>query len=103
MTPKRSIFSRFFLGIWHFIDGARKLALNLVFLLIVYLLLMALIDTEDMLVIQPDTALVLQPYGDVVEQYSGTPLDFALQQATEIGAPGNALTGPHRSGAQGCG
>jgi protease-4 len=83
MTPKRSIFSRFFLGIWHFIDGARKLALNLVFLLILYLLVMAFIDTEDTLVIQPDTALILQPYGNIVEQYSGTPLDYVLQQATE--------------------
>jgi protease-4 len=83
MTPKRSIFSRFFLGIWHFIDGARKFVLNLVFLLILYFVLMALINTGDTLVIQPDTALVLQPYGNVVEQYSGTPLDYALQQATE--------------------
>jgi protease-4 len=91
MTSKRSIFSRFFLGIWHFIDGARKLALNLVFLLILYFILVALIDTEEMLVIQPDTALVLQPYGDVVEQYSGTPLDFVLQQATETERPETRL------------
>ncbi|MBT8060580.1 MAG: signal peptide peptidase SppA, partial [Gammaproteobacteria bacterium] len=32
---------------------------------------------------QPNTALLLQPFGDIVEQYSGTPLDYALQQATE--------------------
>ena len=83
MTAKRSIVSRFFLGTWHLIDGARKLALNLLFLLFMYFVVMALIDTGETLVIQPDTALILQPYGTVVEQYSGTPLDYAIQQATE--------------------
>jgi protease-4 len=80
MASERSTFTRFFLGIWHLIDGARKLVLNLVFLLILYFVVLAFMDTDDTLIIQPDTALVLRPYGDVVEQYSGTPLDLALQQ-----------------------
>ncbi len=85
MSEKRSAITRFFLGVWHVIDGARKLVLNLVFLLILYLVVMAFIDTGETLIIEADTALVLQPYGDVVEQYSGTPIDFALQQASETG------------------
>ncbi len=83
MTSNRSIISRFFLGIWHLIDGTRKVVLNLVFLLILYVVVLAFIDTDETFIIQPDTALLLQPYGNVVEQYSGTPLDYALQQATE--------------------
>jgi len=83
MSETKSPITRFLLGIWHFIDGARKLVLNLVFLLILYFVILAFIDTGETLIIQPDTALVLQPYGDVVEQYSGTPLDFAMQQAAE--------------------
>lgn len=83
MAAERSIISRFFVGIWRFIDGARKLVLNLVFLVILYIVVMAFMDSGETLIIQPDTALVLQPIGDVVEQYSGTPLDYALQQATE--------------------
>jgi protease-4 len=85
MSEKRSAITRFLLGIWHVIDGTRKLVLNLVFFLILYLVVMAFIDTGETLIIEPDTALVLQPYGNVVEQYSGTPLDFALQQAAETG------------------
>jgi protease-4 len=85
MSENRSAFTRFLLGIWHVIDGARKLVLNLVFFVILYLVVMAFIDTGETLIIEPETALVLQPYGDVVEQYSGTPLDFALQQAAETG------------------
>jgi protease-4 len=83
MTSERSFLSRLFLGIWRVIDGARKLVLNLVFLLILYIVVMMFVDSGETLIIQPDTALVLRPYGEVVEQYSGTPLDLALEQATE--------------------
>ncbi|MFC1605599.1 signal peptide peptidase SppA [Pseudomonadota bacterium] len=83
MTSQRSVFSRVFGAIWRFVDGARKLVLNLVFLLIVYIVVLAFIDSGETLIIQPDTALVLRPQGDVVEEYSGTPLDHALEQATE--------------------
>lgn len=83
MATEPSFVSRFFRAIWRFVDGTRKVFLNLVFLLIVYILVMALLESGETFVIQQDTALLLQPYGDVVEQYSGTPLDFILQQATE--------------------
>ena len=46
---------------------------------------MAVVGTDEPLVLQPDTALVLRPLGDVVEQYSGTPLDYVLMQAAETG------------------
>lgn len=85
MKSERSFIARFFLGIWRFIDGARKLVLNLVFLLIMFVVVMAMVDTEETLIIKPDTALILRPYGDVVEQYSGTPLDYVLMQAAETG------------------
>ena len=83
MTSERSALTRFFLGIWHFIDGTRKLVLNLVFLLILYVVVLAFIDTDETLIIQQDTALLLRPYGNIVEQYSGTPLDRVLQQAMD--------------------
>ena len=83
MTTERSAFSRFFIGIWRLVDGTRKVFLNLLFLAIVYFVVMLFIDTEETLVIQSDTALVLRPYGDVVEEFTGTPLDVALQQVTE--------------------
>jgi len=79
----RSILTRIFVGIWRFIDGARKLALNLIFLLILFLIFATVWESGDSLVIQPRTALVISPYGDVVEQYSGTPFDQALQNATD--------------------
>jgi len=83
MTSERSAFTRFFLGIWHTIDGVRKVLLNVIFLLILYVVVLAVIDTDDKLIIKENTALVLRPYGNIVEQYSGTPLDRVLQQVTE--------------------
>lgn len=83
MASIRSALTRFFLGIWYVIDGTRKLVLNFIFLLILYFVVLAVIDTDDTVIIKQDTALVLRPYGKIVEQYSGTPLDRILQQATE--------------------
>ena len=59
--------------------------MNLIFFFILYLAIATLLDFDETLIIHPDTALVLQPQGDVVEEYSGTPLDYVLQQATETG------------------
>ena len=82
-SHERSVITRFLLAVWHFIDGTRKLVLNLVFFLILFFVVLAVIDTGDALILQPNTALVINPYGNVVEQYSGTPLDQALQQAAD--------------------
>ncbi|MGK2924076.1 MAG: signal peptide peptidase SppA [Lysobacterales bacterium] len=85
MNPQQSVFKRVFLAGWRVIDGARKVVLNLIFFFILYLAVATLLDFDETLIIYPDTALVLQPQGDVVEEYSGTPLDYVLQQATETG------------------
>jgi len=82
-NTERSALTRFFLSIWHVIDGARKLVLNAIFLLVLFFVVMAVIDTGDALLLQPQTALVISPFGNVVEQYSGTPFDQVLQQATD--------------------
>jgi len=79
----RSVLFRFFVGIWRIIDGTRKLALNAVFFLILFFIVLAFVNSGSSLILQPKTALVISPYGNVVEQYSGTPLDQALQNATE--------------------
>ena len=85
MNSQESVFKRVFLAGWRLVDGARKLVLNLIFFFILYLAIATLLDFDETLIIHPDTALVLQPQGDVVEEYSGTPLDYVLQQATETG------------------
>ena len=90
-NTERSALTRFFLAIWNIIDGARKLVLNAIFLLILFALVMAFIDSGNSLVMQPNTALVISPSGNVVEEYSGTALDQALMQATAERRPETRL------------
>ena len=68
MTSERSFIARFFMGLWRLIDGTRKLVLNLVFFSILFIAIAALVDTDETLVVEPDTTLVLRAYGDIVEQ-----------------------------------
>ncbi len=89
--PQRSAIARFFIGIWNFIDGTRRLVLNLIFLLIVFFIVMAFIDSGETLLLQSKTALVLNPQGDIVEEFSGSPLDQAFMQATEKTVPETRL------------
>jgi len=83
MTAERSPATRALLGVWRFINGARIVFLNLVFFLIVFLIVGALWSSSEQLVVQTNTALLLQPTGRIVEEYTGTPFDHAIQKATE--------------------
>ena len=81
MVNERSLPVRFALGVWHFINGSRKVFLNLLFVFFVYAVYVAL-QAPDTFRLKPDSTLVIRPYGNVVEQYTSTPLDRALQEAT---------------------
>ena len=81
MANERSFPVRFALGIWHFVNGSRKVFLNLLFLLFVYFVYVAL-QPPELSRLKPDSTLVIRPYGNIVEQYTTTPLDRALREAT---------------------
>lgn len=82
MANERSLPARIGLGIWHFINGSRKVFLNLLFLLFLYFMYLVFFSSAETLRLKPDTTLVVRPYGKIVEQYSSTPLDRALEEAT---------------------
>lgn len=69
------------MGIWHFINNTRIIFLNLVFLLILYVMYVAL-QPPEIARLKPDSTLVIRPYGNIVEQYTTTPLDRAIRNAT---------------------
>ncbi|MDX2417301.1 MAG: signal peptide peptidase SppA [Xanthomonadales bacterium] len=81
MANERSFPVRFALGVWHFVNGSRKVFLNLLFLLFVYLVFMAF-QAPDTFRLKPNSTLVIRPYGNVVEQYTTTALDRAIEEAT---------------------
>ncbi|HTN49360.1 MAG TPA: signal peptide peptidase SppA [Burkholderiaceae bacterium] len=72
---------RFFRGIWTAIDFSRRLVLNLLFLLVVGLILFVWLSSDTPPRLAPDTALVLNIQGDVVEEYSVGAQEAALAEA----------------------
>lgn len=80
MANERSFLVKFVFGVWHFINGSRKVFLNLLFLLFLYFVFIAFKPPETFR-LKPDSTLVIRPYGNVVEQYTTTPMDRALQEA----------------------
>lgn len=81
MANERSFPVKFALGVWHFVNGSRKVFLNLLFLLFVYFVFVAFQPPETFR-LKPDSTLVIRPYGNVVEQFTTTALDRAIEEAT---------------------
>ena len=75
-------------GIWHFFDGVRKF-LHLLMLLVIFGIVVGALRTS-IPHIADNSALVIAPQGDIVEQLSGSPVDQALDRAQGNG-PGETL------------
>lgn len=76
---KPSLIYRFVRGIWRIVDYSRRLAMNLVFLGIVFLIVAALLAERPTL--REHTVLVIAPDAKLVEQYSVDPGTMAVQRA----------------------
>ncbi len=81
MTKERSFPVKFALGVWHFVNGSRKVFLNLLFLIFIYIVYLAFQPPQTFR-LKPNSTLVVRPYGNVVEQFTTTPLDRAIEEAT---------------------
>lgn len=78
----RSFFSKVWTGFWHTVESARRITLNLLFLLFVILLIRLLTLGGPESNVRDGSTLILQPIGNVVEQYSGYPVDRAIGRLT---------------------
>jgi protease-4 len=72
---------RFFGFLWRALDFSRRLVLNLIFLLIIAIVLIAWFGSDGPPRLAPDTALVVNIQGDVVEQYTVGTQEAALAEA----------------------
>ena len=70
---------RFVRGIWRTIDFSRRLAFNALFVLIVFVILVAMFGAKPIL--RDHTALVIAPEAKIVEQYSADPGSMAIARA----------------------
>ena len=83
---KPNLLVRIFSALWSGVDGVRKI-LHLVLLLFLFVIVFgAMQDTP--LVLPDRAALVIEPYGYLVEQVEGHPFDRAL---AELAGDGNPL------------
>jgi protease IV len=73
---KPGVVRRFFGGIWATLNFLRSLALNLLFLFVLLAVLMAMFGRVPAL--SPRTALVLDPKGEIVEQFRADPTERAI-------------------------
>ncbi|MEO8011955.1 MAG: signal peptide peptidase SppA [Dokdonella sp.] len=78
-------FRRFFGGIWSVLNFTRRLFLNLILVVIVFAVIAGLLRKSP--TIDERTALVLDPEGLVVEQYSTDPTARALSNLTGDSVP----------------
>ncbi len=74
------VIRRLFCGLWNALNFTRRLVFNLIFLALLVGVLAAVFGGR--VTLSERTALVLDPKGAIVEQYSGTPSDRALALAS---------------------
>jgi protease-4 len=73
---------RFFGGIWSGLNFTRQLVFNLIFLFILVAVLMAIVSSPGVQPVEEKTALVLNLEGNLVQQFSSSPVDRVLGQLT---------------------
>jgi len=79
--PRRGPIARFFVGVWDAMNFTRRLILNLLFLLLLFVFLAILMAGPRNKPLLDRTTLVIAPEGNLVEQFSSDPLTRALERA----------------------
>jgi protease-4 len=83
MSPsgKPNILVRLWLGFWRAVTAVRVGLFNILFLLVVALVIGFVLRGSEPLLLEADTTLILNPQGILVEEYTGTPIERALNEA----------------------
>jgi len=90
--PKqRNFLVRLWLGFWNALTAFRVAVFNILFLIVLALLLRVMLAPADEIELKADTTLVIDPVGLIVEQYTGTPSERALNEALDQQLPETRL------------
>ena len=90
IDERRGIFARMIHGSWKFIDTSRKVAMNLLFVVIVIALLVVAFSSDEP-EIADKTALVIAPKGQLVEQLSAKGIEQMIEEARGTASPETLL------------
>ena len=83
MTKSKSpnILVRLWLGFWRGVTTLRMAVFNILFLIVLALVIGLVFSGADKLVLESDTTLVINPEGVIVEEYVGSPIERAINEA----------------------
>ncbi|MFO7764028.1 MAG: signal peptide peptidase SppA [Wenzhouxiangellaceae bacterium] len=82
MNDKKGNFLvRVWLGFWNGLTAFRMAVFNILFLVVLALVVRALLGPGDAITVEEDSTLVIAPNGLIVEQYTGSPSERALNEA----------------------
>ena len=84
-AKKRNVFLRLFSALWAGVDGVRKV-LHLIVLLVIFMLVLGVLASTSP-TLPTNAALVISPYGALVEQLEGDPFDRALAELIDDATP----------------
>ncbi|MGX5173877.1 signal peptide peptidase SppA [Aliikangiella sp. IMCC44653] len=83
---------KLFKNLWYGLDLTRKIILNLVFFILLFMFISAMLSSGDKPSVDDGVALILQPRGQIVEQLTFVdPVEEAMQQATGNSPPPETL------------
>ena len=80
-SNRPNILIRLWLGFWRGVTALRMFVFNVLFLVVLAVVLALVFSGADKLVLEPDTTLVINPRGIIVEEYVGTPIERAINEA----------------------
>jgi len=78
---KGNFLLRIWRGFWNGLTAFRMAVFNILFLIVLALVVRLLLGPGDVIELDSDTTLVISPKGLIVEQYTGSPSERALNEA----------------------
>lgn len=80
-SNRPNILLRLWLGFWRGVTALRMFVFNVLFLIVLAVVLAVAFSGTDQMVLESDTTLVIDPRGIIVEEYVGTPVERAINEA----------------------
>ncbi len=80
-SNQSNILIRLWSGFWRGVTALRMFVFNVLFLLVLALVLALVFSGTDKLALESDTTLVMNPRGIIVEEYVGSPVERAINEA----------------------
>ncbi|MBB1424941.1 signal peptide peptidase SppA [Shewanella sp. SG44-2] len=92
MSAKPSFLKRMFLLLWNTVNGIRKFIINVIFFGLLAVIAVVVLNSEDEIVVEDQSALVLNLSGSIVDQkHYVDPIEMALSQGQANDPEGEIL------------